>query len=326
MSSAKWFKNLTAQHRTRDSALVVLASRAREVTHFLTIVAQGDTRDPEHVHQLRVATRRLGAALSIFRELMPPADHRRLKRVTRQIRRAAGTVRDLDVHRELLASRLRAAGTRGLSLDKVCDHGLMQRRANAERRLNHATHSALTVFSAAVARGLAGLNTASRDSQALQALGELARRTLRRRIKKLRSARSEQLHNFERLHQVRIAAKRLRYSMEIFAGCYPVAFRSIHYRTVEHIQEELGRINDLRSLARTVEEIAERRIPEERSDSRRSAPLTAQQFASRLKREAKLLRNRFLARWERTIKAKLRRLKLLIHRHSGESRIHMSSI
>src|SRR5262249_9204837 len=56
-------------------------------------------KDPEHVHQLRVGTRRARAALDIFALCLPPKAHKNAKKLLRGLRRAAGEARDWDVFR-----------------------------------------------------------------------------------------------------------------------------------------------------------------------------------------------------------------------------------
>ena len=46
------------------------------------------------------------------------------------------------------------------------------------------------------------------------------------------------------LHRLRILGKRLRYSLEIMAGCFPPTFRTVLYPAVEQLQEHLGGIQD----------------------------------------------------------------------------------
>src|SRR5207244_1516195 len=46
------------------------------------------------------------------------------------------------------------------------------------------------------------------------------------------------------LHALRIAGKRLRYALEIFADCFPPAMKETVYPAVEHVQEMLGDVQD----------------------------------------------------------------------------------
>ncbi|BDI32207.1 hypothetical protein CCAX7_42580 [Capsulimonas corticalis] len=48
----------------------------------------------------------------------------------------------------------------------------------------------------------------------------------------------------EELHNMRIAAKRLRYTMEIFAPCFPDAEFTKIYNQVKSVQERIGDIHD----------------------------------------------------------------------------------
>jgi CHAD domain-containing protein len=52
------------------------------------------------------------------------------------------------------------------------------------------------------------------------------------------------LRDYAQLHQVRIAGKRLRYAMEVFADCFDPEFRETLYPRIEQMQEILGRAND----------------------------------------------------------------------------------
>src|SRR5262249_28190395 len=61
--------------------------------------------DTEYVHQLRVGTRRAGAAVETFADCLPPKVYRKVRRKLRRIRRAAGAARDWDVFQLDLAER-----------------------------------------------------------------------------------------------------------------------------------------------------------------------------------------------------------------------------
>jgi CHAD domain-containing protein len=61
-----------------------------------------DTGDIERVHDMRVASRRLRAALEIFAVCFPAADHRRVLRDVKALAGALGERRDPDVHIEAM--------------------------------------------------------------------------------------------------------------------------------------------------------------------------------------------------------------------------------
>jgi len=50
--------------------------------------------------------------------------------------------------------------------------------------------------------------------------------------------------NVEQLHNMRIAAKRLRYTLEVYASCFPGSEYNAIYGPVKEIQERIGDIHD----------------------------------------------------------------------------------
>jgi triphosphatase len=54
-------------------------------------------RDPECLHQLRVGVRRLRAALSVYRDVMPPGKRRTVSRALRRFEHGLGPARDWDL-------------------------------------------------------------------------------------------------------------------------------------------------------------------------------------------------------------------------------------
>jgi CHAD domain-containing protein len=88
------------------------------------------------------------------------------------------------------------------------------------------------------------LHTVRRPESGPDILLDLARPSLAERLEDVNQAAAADLTSYDNLHQVRIAGKRLRYAMEVFAGCFDAEFRTVHYAAVEEMQEILGRTND----------------------------------------------------------------------------------
>ena len=85
-----------------DAVAVVFAACLRHWTANEAAALSG--LDPEGVHEMRVALRRIRAALSDFREIIPVAQVAWLKRETKWLLTSLGTARDWDVFlSELLA-------------------------------------------------------------------------------------------------------------------------------------------------------------------------------------------------------------------------------
>jgi CHAD domain-containing protein len=79
----------------REAAARVVEVRTEEVFEHAAHVF--DTDDIERVHDMRVATRRLRAALEIFAVSFPKRDHRRALREVKRLADALGERRDPDV-------------------------------------------------------------------------------------------------------------------------------------------------------------------------------------------------------------------------------------
>ncbi len=83
-----------------EAAARVVEVRAREV--FGQSDGVLDLTEVEHVHDMRVATRRLRAALEIFAACFPHKRHRKALKKVKALADALGARRDLDVEIELL--------------------------------------------------------------------------------------------------------------------------------------------------------------------------------------------------------------------------------
>ncbi|MEK6234887.1 MAG: CHAD domain-containing protein, partial [Planctomycetales bacterium] len=70
---SKWIDGVKGITPIGDVARKVLRERLQAVIDFLPRAAYQWQEDVEHVHQLRVSTRRAAAAMRIFRQLTPKA-------------------------------------------------------------------------------------------------------------------------------------------------------------------------------------------------------------------------------------------------------------
>jgi inorganic triphosphatase YgiF len=210
--------------------------------------------DPESIHQMRVALRRLRAALGMLSKVIPCSEFESFREEAKALATALGPARDSDALRELIEH-----GPMGHFGDKkdfapLLD-ALEQRRAAAyseSRALTDSSRPSLFVLrlSAFVARRgwrntVDGLELTTLTEPvavfAAQALERLHKR-VRKRGKKLVTLADEQRH------QVRIALKNLRYAGEFFASCFaddrdPAPF----VRAAANLQGLLGAHNDAAS-------------------------------------------------------------------------------
>jgi CHAD domain-containing protein len=243
MAEGKWISDLSADTPLVNAARRVLTVRLQVVHDQLPLALEKWKDDPEHIHQLRVGTRRAGAALAIFGDCLPRKAFKRMRNKLRTLRRAAGQARDWDVFGEALAKReSKVTATQRPGLDFLLGY-TTGRRVAAQEALQSAAAGSPFNFERLSAETLAALRE-STASPPPHVLGELARPWVSNLVRELHAAASENLDKYEHLHRVRILGKRLRYGMEVFADCFDSSFRERDYPLIEEMQEILGHAND----------------------------------------------------------------------------------
>lgn len=198
------------------------------------------------VHDMRVATRRMRAAISTFGEALPP-DFSRLGTELRWVGRVLGEVRDLDVHIEALEE----AGAGAFGDDSVRQpiiEKLRSQRNGARSRLVDALNSHR--FEALVndmSMTLSQDGTAPSEQQV--PVTQLAPRRIRHRYRKFRNVAQDTSPESapEELHETRIRAKRLRFTLEFFEELYGKDARRLIDAAVD-VQDRLGEHQDLHVL------------------------------------------------------------------------------
>ncbi|MGY4803154.1 CHAD domain-containing protein [Teichococcus aerofrigidensis] len=198
---------------------------------------------PEGVHQSRVAARRLRSCLKTFRPLLDGPELRALDTALRDFARALGDAREMDVFLRGLASDLsRAVGQdrRWARLLRVAEG----RRLDAYARLRTMLEDAPFRRMMWQATRLA-LLPPWRDAAPARPLRPEARHLLhRRRRKMIRRARHIDTLSDTELHELRLEAKRLRYTAELFAPLWPGKAARRFLKRLSELQEALGLSND----------------------------------------------------------------------------------
>jgi CHAD domain-containing protein len=242
MADGKWIDGLTPGMPVAEATQVVLVARFAVVRHFLPLAAEKPYEDPEHVHQLRVGTRRASAALRVFADALPRRPLKATKRTLRTIRQTAGDARDWDVFlASLPEAKPFAAAAAKPALDFLIGYAIGQRAA-AQERLVAAAAEAGPLFT----EQSEDLPTRARVPQddPPANFGDLAVRQLGVLFREFTAGVETNPTEPPALHALRIAGKRLRYAVEIFADCFPPAMKENVYPAVENVQELLGGIQD----------------------------------------------------------------------------------
>jgi CHAD domain-containing protein len=294
MAEGKWISGLHAGTPVADAARRVLTVRLEVVRDYLPKAVYEADRDPENVHQLRVGTRRARAALDIFALCLPDKEYRAARKQLRRIRRDAGEARDWDVFLASLQEWRPRSDKQRAGLDFLAGYAA-GRRAAAQAGLEQLGADSPFEFDRLVAGTVAAVH---RPHGAAHTLAGLARPLLADRLRDLDEAAARDLDDYDKLHQVRIAGKRLRYAMEVFADCFGARFREELYPAVEEMQEVLGNANDSHVAATRLGDLRtglRARMPEEWKRYRPGVEALLRYHQKRVPRE----RQRFLDWWQR---------------------------
>lgn len=197
--------------------------------------------DPEVLHKLRVALRRLRSLYWAYEPLLDRKDCELQREEFRYLAYAAGKTRDWDVLRDILLGEEPTRLSFGPLLRVVGEH-----------RDAALSFSRRTIRGAGIEDVLERALVSARQRLGSQALKmslaefaesrvELAEKALKKRVKR---AIQPEHPNYAALHEIRIAGKKLRYLLEFLAP----ALDGSHLEKIElltGVQEELGKLNDL---------------------------------------------------------------------------------
>jgi putative phosphoesterase len=206
--------------------------------------------DPEDVHQLRVASRRLRADLPIFKRCLPKEDLEQWKVSLKSLTTSLGLARDADVQILFLEDLLSSEA--GRSMERGIRSLLDERRAHRSS-LKQGVTEALGALSASGA--LEGLREACSQNLSIGTvkgahyrsvtLRLTARRSIGKRLEGLLACEAcvRREDAASEHHRMRIAVKKLRYTLEIFAPLFRGRSRAA-IGALKRLQDLLGEMHD----------------------------------------------------------------------------------
>jgi CHAD domain-containing protein len=208
-----------------------------------------DAGDADSVHRLRVATRRTLAAFDAFCSLLPAKRRAWFAARLSEMRRAAGDARDLDV----LTGRLAAPGdgrhqpqAKAAAARSRLVSMLTRQRADSRAPIRE-LHGRLVAagwddrVEDLIARIPSGTRQPTFAAYAHGHFKPLVDRFFEKADRKLRDD--------DDVHRLRIAGKKLRYAIEIFAPVIPQRQRIRCQDALERLQKTLGEFTDHASAA-----------------------------------------------------------------------------
>ncbi|RFC39228.1 MAG: adenylate cyclase [Candidatus Nitrotoga sp. LAW] len=209
-------------------------------------------QDPEYLHQARVAMRKLLAALGLFGVVLPEAFVSVIQEL-RWIMGYLGPARDWDVFVTQTLPQIaeQLPDNRALARLQADAAELRDTRRQAALeavRSQHYTRLVLTL-------GLQLARQAELQTESV-ALNKFATQILTRQHKRIRrKGRRHAALNTAELHALRIAAKKLRYAAEFFAGIYPHKRARLYLVALAALQDVLGTLNDAAVTQRLLSEL-----------------------------------------------------------------------
>lgn len=254
MATAEEFKDVDCDAGALEGIRVVLRGRLEEMCDLREAALEWE--DIEGVHRMRVASRRLRSALRDFEGFMQggAVPERRLKEVAG----ALGDVRDQDVAIAALEKVRKKAGggvAEGIG-QLISERDVVRARARekleadiAETPLAELRQKFLSrlekVRDGGGQRKKGDKDKGKRRGARAVSFRQAGREVVESRVEELREFSNSLHHPFdvEPLHRMRIAAKRLRYALELFASCWGGRLSSCS-REVSELQTSLGELRD----------------------------------------------------------------------------------
>ncbi|SDH03757.1 CYTH and CHAD domain-containing protein [Roseospirillum parvum] len=208
--------------------------------------------DPEGVHQMRVAVRRLRSVMGLFGPALEGRELAPLKDELRWLNGLLGPARDLDVFIAEILDPVGAALADSADRATLADGLERLRRHFAQRRL--AAYEDLSAalsgarFTRLVVRLARWIDAGAWQGGAhlAEPLGPYAGRLLDKRARKvLKGGRGlDQLDETGR-HELRLTIKKLRYAVDFFVGLGPRQAGRDYLAALKALQQRLGELNDI---------------------------------------------------------------------------------
>jgi CHAD domain-containing protein len=228
---------------------------ARQLMRKRLAVAEslvGDLKNPEAVHEFRVALRRARSIERAYRPYVSDVVSRKLRRRLKEVVTATGAARDTEVQLQRLSKRRADPRPHQRPGFDWLQDRLERRLADEYRRLEESlAERFLLVHKPLTARLKAKRNDPDPSfaevtaGLLLESAGDFSLR-----CEQIRADAAEQP-----LHMARISGKRLRYLLEPLTGAFPQAEDLV--ASLKQVQDLLGEIRDLQVFARELAEAAE---------------------------------------------------------------------
>jgi len=232
------------QEALKKYAAKVITKPFSRLENHLNGVYTGN--DVEDLHRTRVAIRRLRNTFWVFKDILPSENLKKWKKSFRRISKSSGPARDLDVKIDFLGSLIKKTGPVSLKggLKKMI--GLLKVKRD---ELQPDIIQALNILKKEkilddIKKVLKNLSK-DRKKEKRRSVYDLAFKQTAKRLKELAAYAPFVFHrdNIEELHNLRIAAKKLRYTLECFIPAFGKELIDFAH-SAHMIQNHLGSMHD----------------------------------------------------------------------------------
>ncbi|MDD1688223.1 MAG: CHAD domain-containing protein, partial [Methanoregula sp.] len=278
-------------------------------------------QDIEHIHRMRVASRRLRAALPLFASCFPEKKYQQWTEEIRKVTRALGEARDTDVQIAFLTKLIKKRDAKksvydpdkALPIRVTGDVETFLLSQLLKKRLKLQTAVVLSLEKLEKSgvidemriffhnQEIRAKNTRKKPSP--YGIAPVAASRIAVRLVKLHSYEGW-VHNPDAIaehHAIRIAAKKLRYTMEVYGPVYRRGLKKPLSR-IKKIQEILGDLHDCdvwidTVMVMLVKERLSSQATTGRETTRVSKVTRYKHFLAEREKERKILYQRFVRFW-----------------------------
>lgn len=247
MAKAKRIKGIKCNDTAAAGIKLVLATRFEEMYDFQQVAL--DFSEPEGVHSMRVASRRLRSAMRDFTPYIRKRELTSLLKQTKNIAATLGEVRDQDVAIAALEKlEKRSPAEASAALKQLIDtRKVMRDEARKSLESILVTDHMKQIRSEFISGidGSATLRKTRAQADAQLTFAKMSADVIGERLKELEALSNSLYKPFEveSLHEMRIAAKRLRYALELFQQCWGRGLTA-YAKSAARMQTALGDLHD----------------------------------------------------------------------------------
>ncbi|MGE5223046.1 MAG: CHAD domain-containing protein [Omnitrophica WOR_2 bacterium] len=242
------------------------AGRKTLLFHFAEMLShEMGTRlgqDPEELHDMRVATRRMRAAMDIFGSAYPKKEMKTLLKGMRLTGHSLGSVRDLDVLIDKTGDYLdQLPESERSGLDPLLLSWGHERDTAREALISHLDSNSYQKFKIRLSTFLDTAGNIKPD----RSYSDFSQRLVRDEVPVLIYTRLASIRAFasvinsatlEQLHALRIEFKKFRYAMEFFSEVLGNDAKEV-IKLLKDIQDHLGNLNDARVACQLISQFLE---------------------------------------------------------------------